>query len=123
MTTTTHRLFALVVLSSACAIAQADQKKEEVITLPPFADTYVWHDFSVSKDKPLSEDGRYRLVRVRKNGDVELIDCAVSEVATKLVVAKPPPKKFKKGEQLPTVVVASSDFKSQVAKCRELRTK
>ena len=123
MTRSAHRLLAMFMLSATCMVAQPEQKKEEIVTLPPFADTYAWHDFSVSKEKPLSEDGRYRLVSVRKNGDVELIDCAVSEVATKIVVAKPPPKKFKKGEPLPTVVVASSNFQSQVAKCRELRTK
>lgn len=118
-----HGVFAIFMLSATWVIAEAGENKEDVITLPPFADTYVWHDFSVSKARPFSEDGRYRLVSVRKNGDVELIDCAVSDVGTKIVVAKPLPKKFKKGEPLPTVVVASSNFQSQSAKCRELRAK
>ncbi len=97
--------------------------KDEEITLPPFTDTYYWHEFSVSKASPLSADGRYRLVEVRKTGEVELMDCAVAEVKTKTFVAKPPPKKFKKGEALPTVVVVAADHEKQFAELKELRIK
>jgi hypothetical protein len=115
-----HTILTVLTLLLSSVVVVAEQKQDESITLPPFTDTYYWHAFTVSKDTPVSEDGRYRLVKVRKSGEVELIDCAVSELKTKIVIAKPPPKTFKKGEPLPTVIVESADAKTQIANLKEL---
>ena len=102
--------------------AAADQKKE-VLILPPFAHTYVWHEFTVSKEAPFSDNRYYRLQGVRKNGEVELIDCAVASLERKIVVVKPAPKKVRDGDRPPTIIVVTSDFKKQSATIRELRIK
>ena len=96
-------------------------KPIEIITLRPFTDTYYWYDFTLSREAPLSADGRYRFVRVRPNGDVELIDSAWQDIATKVVVAKAPPKHFIKGQPLPTIVVSESNYEKQTANLRDLR--
>lgn len=97
--------------------------RKEDITLPPFAQEYYWQDFAVTKEAPFSDNRHYRLKGVRKNGDVELIDCAVAEVATRTIVVKSKPEELKDGERPPTIVVVASDSEKQSANLRELRVK
>ena len=56
-----------------CSCTSARSKKDE-IALAPFIDTYRWHPYHLTKDAPTSSDGRFRLVGVTKEGNIELID-------------------------------------------------
>ena len=74
----------------------------------------------LSKDAPLSDDGRYRLKKVRENGDVEILYSEEPE-ETELIVVKPMPKYLKIGARPPMIVVEESDYTTQSAKIRALR--
>jgi hypothetical protein len=99
--------------------AEEQQKKEETIKLQPFTHTAYWQDFALSKDSPLSDDGRYRLKEVRKNGEVELY--LVQERDNATVVVKPKPKKLEKGKPVPLIVVLEADTVKQSAIISEMR--
>jgi hypothetical protein len=116
-----HLAFVALVASFTACYA-AEQKKDETIELPPYTHTAYWQDFTVSKDSPMSDDGRYRLKEVRKNGDVELLDWSDPEHPTSFIV-KPKPKKLKAGETVPTIVVLEADAVKQSATISEMRLK
>ena len=114
-------LLFVVSLSVVAGCKAVDQSKEgEVVTLEPYAHEFNWVPFTVSKDAPVSADGRYRLQKVAKDGSVELV-FSDTPTESQVIVAKPPPKKFEKGNSLPTVVVVEADPKAQTATLNELR--
>ena len=100
---------------------QKPVKTGEVVRLPPFIDRYYWKSFNVTPDSPLSPDGRYRLIKVTENGWVEL-SFSPNPSESKMVIAKPMPKQFEKGEGFPLVVVLEADFKAQTAVLKMLLT-
>ena len=77
----------------------------------------------MTKEAPFSDNRHYRLKEVRKNGEVELIDCTVAKAETKVVIVKPAPKKLKDGDRPPTIVVIAANHAKQSATIRELRIK
>jgi hypothetical protein len=109
-----------VALGLPCVCLAADEKKAD---LPSFTHQYYWQEFTVSKEAPFSDNRSFRLKEVRKNGEVELIDCAVASIATKIVVVKPVPKKLSDGDRPPTIIVVVADYAKQSATIRELRMK
>jgi hypothetical protein len=113
----------LLAACSQCLCLGADQKDEAVIELPAYEHTYIWQEFTVSKDQPFSDDRCYRLARVKTNGEVELINCAISEIKTEITVVKPKVAKPKADERPQTIFVVSSDFEKQTATIRQLRIK
>ncbi|MBE7536964.1 MAG: hypothetical protein IT422_10920 [Pirellulaceae bacterium] len=122
---TTNRHVFLVALNVLTALVQlgADEpkaKKEEQVQLEPFAHEFYWETFVVTKDAPVSPDGRYRLKKVTRCGLVELIFSS-SPTESETIVVKPTPKKPKKGARPPTIVVVESDAKAQTATIKELR--
>lgn len=116
------RIIILLVTAAGCFGASPAAEKEDV-ALTRFAHEYIWQEFTVTKDEPFSDNHYYCLKGVLKNGDVELIDCAVAEVATKIIVVKPKPAKVKDGERPPTIIVVAADYAKQSATIRELRPK
>jgi hypothetical protein len=101
------------------ACPAAEKKKEEPIEIP-YSHVYYWQDYTLTKDAPASADGRFRLKRVRKNGEVELLYSPTPDVA-EIIIVKAAPKKLKGSERPPTVVVEEFDAPKQLAKIRELR--
>ena|SRR5688572_4373926 len=114
----TFRLFAVAAVSGFIGVSLA----EDAPKLEPWVHTYYWEEFAVSQEAPVSPDGRYRLKRVSKNGDVELFYSPTPEQRT-VVVVKPMPKQIKKGDRPPTIVVKTFDAPKQSAILRELRIK
>lgn len=120
---------ALVLFSTSlllgCASVTAGnskEKKEDTVTLEPFIHEFYWESFSVTPGSPASPDGRYRLKKVQDNGWVELIFWP-NPSESQVVIAKPQPKNFEKGKAPPTIVVAESNPKTQMATLKELRMK
>jgi hypothetical protein len=114
-------LFTVVVGGLGSGLA-AEQKGEQV-QLPPFTEKFQWQAFTVTKDAPFSDNRHYRLKCVRIDLSVELIDCAVDEIATRLIIVRPMPVKLEDGDRPPTMVVVAADFQGQTATIRELRLK
>lgn len=94
--------------------------KEKGEWLEPFAHDYYWDSFTVSKETPLSPDGRFKLKKVQRNGDVELYLMEGSKEKKKIVV-KPLPQKTKAGSPTPSLAVEQSDPKKQSAVLKELK--
>jgi len=126
MKTTPRRvLFVSLNVLIAAMLSAADEskaKKEEQVQLEPFAHEFCWDSFVVTKDAPVSPDGRYRLKKVVRNGSVELIFSS-SPTESEVIVVKPMRKKPEKGARPPTIVVVESDAKAQTATIKELRMK
>ena len=100
----------------------ADRQEGETVTLPEIVHEFYWIEFTLSRASPASADGRYKLKRVHRNGDVELFYSAIPG-DQKLIVVKPMPKRFKDGTEPPSVVVKTFDPATQVVTIRELRMK
>jgi hypothetical protein len=100
-----------------------EQTKDEIITLPPCIQEYIWIEFTVTKDAPYSDNRRYRLKEVRKDGAVGLIDCGVEGAPAKIILVRPMPTKLKNGDRPPFIVVVAADPQKQSATIRELRQK
>src|SRR4051794_31439778 len=100
---------------SLCSAADAPK-------LEPWIHTYYWDQFAVSPETPTSPDGRYHLKSVSKNGEVELFYSPTLE-QREVVVVKPMPKRLRKGERSPTIVVKSFDASKQSAILRESKIK
>lgn len=96
------------------------KKEEEQVQLDPFTHEYYWSSFTVTKDTPVSSDGRYRLKQVARNGSVELIFSS-SPTESEVIVVKPALKKPGKCSRVQTIVVVESDAKAQTATIKELR--
>jgi hypothetical protein len=128
-TTTTVRSKLLVLFSMSLPLGvvlsapeESQGKKDDQVTLEPIAHKFYWESFSISKNSPVSPDGRYRLKKVAPDGSVELA-FSPSPTVTKIIVVKPMPKSFEKGERPPTIVVAEANAKTQSATIKELRMK
>ncbi len=97
----------------------ADQQRGETVELPEIVHEFYWVEFTLSQAAPESADGRYKLKRVHRNGDVEVFYSATLG-DQKLIVVKPMPKRFKDGTEPPSVVVKTFDPAAQVVTIREL---
>jgi hypothetical protein len=115
---TALRLFMIAALLGALGISLA----EDAPKLEPWVHTYHWEEFALTQEAPTSADGRYRLKSVSKTGDVELYYSPTPE-RREVVVVKPMPKQFKKGDRPPTMVVKTFDASKQSVILRELRIK
>ena len=78
--------------------------------------TYEWHEFTLTKDSPVSDDGRYKLKRVRFTGSVELI-----RDDTDVVIVKPKDRLFAAAKPTETILVVEASASKQSARIRELR--
>jgi hypothetical protein len=94
-----------------------------VIDLPKIEHTYHWVEFSVSEEKPYSDDRRYKLLKVYKNGNVDLIDCAVADIGTHIVSVKTETKDPVRTDKPQTIYVVDFDHGNQTATIRQLRMK
>jgi hypothetical protein len=115
------RIALAAIVGGITACCAAEQKKEEVVELQPYSHTAYWQDFTITKDSPMSDDGRYRLKEVRKNGDVELLRW--DDPAHPSLVVKPKPKKLESAARVPTIVVLDADSTKQSARISEMRLK
>ncbi|MCX6951960.1 MAG: alpha/beta hydrolase domain-containing protein, partial [Verrucomicrobia bacterium] len=103
------------------AVARWDVARETTVELAPFAHTAVWQAFTLSQNSPLSDDGRYRLKEIRKNGEVELLRW--DDPAHPSLIVKPKAQKLASGAPVPTIVVLEADAANQSARLSELRFK
>jgi hypothetical protein len=85
-------------------------------------DTYVWEEFTVTKAKPKSADGRFSLKHVSWTGSVELSGYFESE-EREIRVVKSLEKSLKAGGGLPWIVVKESSWRKQSATIRVLKVK
>jgi len=109
-------------IATVAAAEEAKDKKGEPVKLEPFTHDFYWESFVISKDSPMSPDGRYRFKKVARDGSVKLIS-APSSKESEVIIVKPMPKRFEQGERPPTIVVGESDFEKQTATIKELRMK
>ena len=87
-----------------------------------FRDTYVWEEFTLTKEKPETADGRFRLKHVSLTGSVELRGNFESDVPEVRVV-KSLERALKAGDGFPWIVVKESSWRKQSATIRILRVR
>ena len=87
------------------------EKANEAVTLQPepFIDNFRWHQYHLTKETPVSEDGVFRLLSIAKNGDVRLRYLDVDRV---IVLKRSASTKEIMDSKMPMRIV-SSDYESQ----------
>ncbi len=120
-----HFLAAFLGLAAVALLAAVDgpkESKDEQVTLESFTHEFFWVTFSLSKESPMSPDGRYCLKKVNRDGSVKLVR-KPSAKNPEMIVVKPMPAESEKGKHPPTIVVVESDAGKQTATLKELRMK
>ncbi len=100
----------LFLLASACA------RGAEPAAAWAIVHTYEWHEFTLTKASPVSDDGRYRLKRVRLTGSVDLL-----RDDTDMITVKPKGRLFSPAKTTDTIFVVEASASTQSARIRELR--
>lgn len=111
----------MALLVSGCATTKTKSEQGELVTLPPITHTYYWETYVLSKDAPLTANGRYRLAKVNADGTVELT-YFLSPERTQAVVVKPKIQDPPPGP-VETFYVTESNAQAQTATLRELLMK
>lgn len=113
--------FDLVRKRPSLAVVYESELKDPLVTMGQYVHTY-WKMHPLSKEAPLSENGRYRLVKVNEDGSVELIFHS-SSGESQTMVATSKPATVTPGDTRPNVYVTESDPRAQTAVLGELLVK
>lgn len=113
--------FDLVRKRPSLAFVYESELKDALVTMGQYVHTY-WKMHPLSKEAPLSENGRYRLVKVNDDGSVELAYNS-SSGESQTLVATSKPATVTPGDPRPNVYVAESNPRTQTAVLGELLVK